>query len=141
MCAAYQAHRDGRPTLPQPPQNPKTLQLPALAEAAKQRVFPWRRRAATAAAGALALVMAYGVVFGQNGLTAFAHKRQEARSLQRQMLELQRENARLHSHVDRLQDDPDAIEYEAREGLHYTRAGEIIYTLPGAKPAAAAPAR
>jgi cell division protein FtsB len=122
----------------QEPHNPKTsLQLPALAEAAKQRVFTWRRRTATAAAGALALVMAYGVVFGQNGLTAFALKRPEARSLQRQMLELQKENGRLHGHVDRLQNDPSAIEYEAREGLHYTRAGEVIYTLPGAKPSTA----
>ena len=111
-----------------------SLPLPALAEAAKQRVFLWHRRAATAAVGALALGMAYGVVFGQNGLTAFAHKREEARSLQRQMLELQKENGRLHGHVDRLQNDPDAIEYEAREGLHYTRSGEVIYTLPGAKP-------
>jgi len=126
------------PQLSNEPHNPKTsLQLPALAEAAKQRVFLWHRRAATAAAGALALVMAYGVVFGQNGLTSFAHKRQEARSLQQQMLQLQIENSRLHGHVDRLQNDPDAIEYEAREGLHYTRAGEVIYTLPGTKPTTA----
>ncbi len=109
------------------------LQLPALAEAAKQRAYLWRRRAATIATGALALVMAYGVVFGQNGLTAFAHKREETRSLQQQMQRLQKENDRLHEHVERLQNDPGAIEYEAREGLHYTRAGEVIYTLPGAK--------
>jgi len=128
-----------RVTPPGPPlqkssQNSKQgLQLPALAEAARQRVFLWRRRAATVAVGVLALVMAYGVVFGRNGLTAFAHKREEARSLQRQMLQLQKENERLHGHVDRLQNDPSAIEYEAREGLHYTRSGEVIYTLPGAR--------
>jgi cell division protein FtsB len=117
--------------LPKSSPNPKQgLQLPALAEAARQRVFLWRRRAATVAAGVLALVMAYGVIFGQNGLTAFAHKREEERSLQRQMLQLQKENDLLHGHVDRLQNDPSAIEYEAREGLHYTRAGEVIYTLP-----------
>ena len=73
--------------------------------------------------------MAYGVIFGHNGLTAFAHKREEARSLQQQMQQLQRENDRLHEHVDRLQNDPSAIEHEAREELHYTRAGEVIYTL------------
>ena len=26
--------------------------------------------------------------------------------------------------------DPDAIEHEAREKLHYAKPGEVIYTLP-----------
>ena len=90
----------------------------------------WRRRAATLVAGALALVMAYGVVFGHNGLTAFASKRHESRSLVLQVQQLERENERLQGHVDRLQSDPSAIEHQAREALHYTRAGEVIYTLP-----------
>jgi cell division protein FtsB len=106
-----------------------TAQLPALVGAAKEHVYLWRRRAATVATGALALMMAYGVVFGHNGLIAFAHKREDAKSLQQQMQQLQRENDSLHEHVDRLQNDPSAIEHEAREELHYTRAGEVIYTL------------
>lgn len=109
-----------------------TAKLPALAGAAKDSVYLWRRRAATIATGTLALVMAYGVIFGHNGLTAFAHKREEARELQQQMQQLQNENERLNEHIDRLQSDPDAIEHEAREQLHYTRAGEVIYTLPDA---------
>ena len=107
-----------------------TTKIPKLAGAAKERVYLWRRRAATVAIGTLTLVMAYGVVFGHNGLTAFAHKREEAKSLQVQTQQLQRENQRLRDHVDRLQSDPSAIEHEAREELHYTRAGEVIYTLP-----------
>lgn len=107
-----------------------TAQLPALAGAAKERAYLWRRRAATIATATLALVMAYGVIFGHNGLTAFVHKREEAKSLQRQMQQLQTENQQLREHVDRLQNDPSAIEHEAREELHYTRAGEVIYTLP-----------
>ncbi len=107
-----------------------TAQLPALAGAAKERAYLWRRRAATIATATLALVMAYGVIFGHNGLTAFAHKREEAKSLQRQMQQLQTENQQLREHVDRLQNDPSAIEHEAREELHYTRSGEVIYTLP-----------
>lgn len=114
------------------PLNSKLTQLPALAGAAKDRVYLLRRRAATIAAGALALVMAYGVVFGHNGLTAFAHKREEARSLQQQMQQLSKENDHLHEHVDHLLNDPGAIEHQAREELHYTRAGEVIYTLPPA---------
>jgi cell division protein FtsB len=113
-------------------QSRRIARLPLLAEAARERFFLWRRRAATIGVGALALVMAYGVVFGHNGLTAFAHKREETRSLQQQMTQLQKENDRLHGHVDRLQNDPGAIEHEAREELHYTRAGEVIYTLPSA---------
>jgi cell division protein FtsB len=109
-----------------------TAKLPALAGAAKDSVYLWRRRAATMATGALALVMFYGVIFGHNGLTAFMHKREEARDLQQQMQLLQKENERLNGHIDRLQSDPDAIEHEAREQLHYTRAGEVIYTLPDA---------
>lgn len=93
----------------------------------------WRRRAATLMAGLLALVMAYGVVFGHNGLTAFAGKRHESRSLLLQMQQLELENSRLQGHVDRLQSDPSSIEHQAREELHYTRAGEVIYKLPPAE--------
>lgn len=109
-----------------------TGKLPELAGAARDRIYLWRRRAATFATGALALVMAYGVIFGHNGLTAFAHKREEAKVLQQQMQQLQKENDRLREHVNHLQNDPDAIEHEAREELHYTRSGEVIYTLPDA---------
>jgi cell division protein FtsB len=97
---------------------------------ARARVFGWRRRAATAGIGLLALVMAYGVVFGHNGLIVYSQKRAEARQLKEQMLELQKENARLREHAERLENDPSAIEHEAREELHYTRSGEVIVTLP-----------
>jgi cell division protein FtsB len=96
----------------------------------RSRLYDSRRKIATLGAGVLAAVMGYGVVFGHNGLTAFAHKREEARELQVQMQQLQQENNRLHEHVDQLENDPAAIEHQAREELHYTRAGEVIYTLP-----------
>lgn len=93
--------------------------------------FPvWCRRAATVMAGLLALIMAYGVMFGHNGLTVYANKRNESRMLLLQSQQLERENNRLQGHVDRLQSDPGSIEHQAREELHYTRAGEVIYTLP-----------
>jgi cell division protein FtsB len=109
-----------------------TMQIPARAGAAKDHLYLWRRRSATIAVAALAVVMAYGVVFGHNGLTAFARKREEAKSLQLQMQQLQKENDHLQEHVDHLQTDPGAIEHQAREELHYTRAGEVIITLPNA---------
>ncbi len=101
-----------------------------MAHVARERVFGWRRKGATVAAAALAVGMAYGVMFGHNGITAFAHKRHEETDLQRQMQGLKVENDRLQERVNHLQSDPGAIEHEAREDLHYTRAGEVIVTMP-----------
>jgi cell division protein FtsB len=91
-----------------------------------------RRRVATGAAAVLALALGYHVVFGQNGLTAYEQKRQNTVMLDKELDTLQRENDLLKGHVDRLQNDPSAIEHQAREELHYTRPGEVIYTLPAA---------
>jgi cell division protein FtsB len=95
------------------------------------------RKVATGAAALLALAMGYHVIFGQNGLTVYQQKRQDAQSLERQLHGLQRENDKLKGHVDRLQNDPNAIEHQAREELHYTRPGEVIYTLPASSSGAA----
>jgi cell division protein FtsB len=89
-----------------------------------------RRKAATLAAAALAVGVGYHVVFGANGLIVYEKKRQETQQLTHQTLELQRENDVLKGHVERLQSDPNAIEHQAREQLHYTRPGEVIYALP-----------
>lgn len=93
------------------------------------RRIGWRR-VATAVATVLAVSMAYHVVFGQNGLTAYQQKRQDSRMLTVQSGLLTRENDLLKGHIARLQSDPSAIEHQAREELHYTRPGEVIYTLP-----------
>src|SRR5277367_3336685 len=90
------------------------------------------RKVATGAAAVLAVAMGYHVIFGQNGLTVYQQKRNDAQSLDSQLRSLQRENDLLKGHVERLQSDPNAIEHQAREELHYTRPGEVIYTLPAA---------
>ena len=107
----------------------RSRSLQVYQDGARPGLFTWKRKAAIVVAFALALVMGYGVIFGHNGLTAYQAKRQEEHRLRDQMQELQRENARLRGHVDRLQNDPGAIEHQAREELHYTRPGEVIYTL------------
>jgi cell division protein FtsB len=94
------------------------------------RVYSERRKIATVAAGVLALALGYHVVFGQNGLIGYEQKRQDAKTLDGELNNLQRENEQLKGHVDRLQSDPNAIEHQAREELHYTRPGEVIYALP-----------
>lgn len=90
-----------------------------------------RRRIATVAAAVLAVLLGYHVVFGRDGLTVFRDKQRDLHDLQTQATTLQRENGKLQGHVDRLTSDPNAIEHEAREDLHYTRPGEVIVTLPG----------
>ena len=99
------------------------------------------RKVATGAAALLAIGLGYHVIFGQNGITVYQQKRQETQSLDRQLQSLQRENELLKGHVERLQNDPNAIEHQAREELHYTRPGEVIYTLPPEPAKAADPKR
>ena len=96
----------------------------------RQRMHGLPRKVASIAAAVLAVFMGYHVFFGQNGITAYQHKRQDEKLLQQQMQQLDLENARLRDQVERLQSDPGAIENKARAELHYTRAGEVIYTLP-----------
>lgn len=93
----------------------------------------WRRWA-TVAAAALAIGLGYHVIFGQNGLTAYQRKLNNEKMLDEQLKSLRHENEMLKGHVERLQNDPDAIEHQAREELHYARPGEVIYTLPAVPP-------
>jgi cell division protein FtsB len=111
-----------------------------LARIFERTQLSWRK-IATSAAAVLALAMGYHVIFGQNGLTAYEQKRQDAQALDKQLHSLQRENDLLKGHVDRLQSDPNAIEHQAREELHYTRPGEVIYTLPAPPPSQSSPNR
>lgn len=103
--------------------------LPATARFYRRVQVGWRK-VVTGAAAVLALALGFHVIFGQNGLTAYQQKRQEAQSLEVQMRALQQENSELKGHVEHLQSDPNAIEHQAREELHYTRPGEVIYTMP-----------
>ena len=88
------------------------------------------RPAGTAVAVCLALLVMGHVVNGKNGLTVWHQKRAEDRQLQKEINQLQQENAQLRQHVERLKSDPDAIEHEAREKLHYARSNEVIVALP-----------
>ncbi len=112
-------------------------QQPNLMQRATRTFYRVRRRVATGAAIALALVFGYHAIFGHNGITAYAEKRSEDRVLAAEIEKLQTENAQLKQHVEHLQSDPDAIEREARERLHYTRPDEVIYTLDDRRTSAA----
>ena len=88
------------------------------------------RPAGTAVAVALALLVTWHVVNGKHGLSVWQQMRAEDHQLQREINDLQQENAQLRTRIEHLKSDPDAIEHEAREKLHYAKPGEVIYTLP-----------
>jgi cell division protein FtsB len=88
------------------------------------------RPAGTVVAVGLALLLMIHVVNGKNGLTVWHQKRAEDKQLQQEIQKLQQENGQLQEHVDLLKSDPDAIEHEARERLHYAKPNEVIVALP-----------
>jgi cell division protein FtsB len=91
-----------------------------------------QRRLATLSVGALILFLGYHVIFGANGLLVYRQKREQSRAIQQQIDTMQEQNAILEKQIKALKSDPQAIEKEARESLHYARPGEVVYTLPPA---------
>jgi cell division protein FtsB len=91
-------------------------------------LYRMRRRIATGAVVAAALFFGYHAFFGENGVNMYAQKRAEGRVLAKRVADLQQQNMRLQQQVKELKTDPDAIEHEARERLHYARPGEVIWT-------------
>ena len=76
-------------------------------------------------------------LFGERGLLAILHARQEYDQLATTLARQRAENARLREDVRRLNDDPRAIEEVARRELGLIRRGEkvfIIKDVPPAKP-------
>jgi cell division protein FtsB len=98
---------------------------------AKTALYLVRRRIATGLGILLVLFLAYHVVFGRNGVNNYEQKRAQDRELHKQIDTLQQQNSELQDHNAQLKANPDAIEYEAREKLHYAKPGEVIYTLNG----------
>lgn len=99
----------------------------------------WRPAGTVVAVGLAGLLM-WHVINGKHGLQVWQQKRAEDHQLQREIRDLEQENAQLRERIDRLKSDPDAIEHEAREKLHYAKPGEVIYTLPAQPQTQAQPA-
>ncbi len=79
------------------------------------------------------------VVNGNHGLSVWRQMRVEDRELQKDITDVEQENAQLRQEIERLKSNPDAIEHEAREKLHYAKPGEVIYSLPTLPPSDAQP--
>jgi len=88
------------------------------------------RRLGTAAAVLLIVGVLLHTMFGANGMVVYRQKRAELQSLQNEVERLQKENGQYVDQIKSLKSDPAAIEKEAREQLHYTRRGEVVYVAP-----------
>ncbi len=88
------------------------------------------RRIGTASAVLLIVGLFLHAMFGANGMVVYRQKHAEMQSLQREVERLQKENIQYADQIKSLKSDPAAIEKEAREQLHYTRPGEVIYVAP-----------
>jgi cell division protein FtsB len=88
------------------------------------------RRLGTGAAVVLIVGLLLHALFGANGMVIYRQKHDEMQALQSEVERLQKENAQYADQIRSLKSDPAAIEKEAREQLHYTRRGEIVYVAP-----------
>jgi cell division protein FtsB len=92
------------------------------------------RRCGTAAAIVLIVGLLLHAMFGANGMVIYRQKHDELQALQSEVERLQKENSLYVDQIKSLKSDPAAIEKEAREQLHYTRRGEIVYVAPDPPP-------
>jgi cell division protein FtsB len=109
----------------------------------RERALEWSLRmwrpVGTAVVVLLALLLGWHVVTGKHGLSAWQQNRSEDKELRKEIDDLQLENDRLKVRVEKLKSDPNAIEHEAREKLHYAKPGEVIVDLPVQKSETAQP--
>ena len=89
-----------------------------------------RRRLATTGVALLTGWLFLHVMFGANGMVVYRTKRAEYQNLLVEIQRLQKENDQYTRQIKSLQTDPEAIEKEAREELHYTKPGEVVYVQP-----------
>ena len=114
-------------------------QAEAFGQRVKEKLRPastWlynsRRRVATLGVATLTVWLFLHVMFGANGMVVYRQKRAEYQSLRKEIDVLQKESEHYTQQINSLQTDPKTIEKEAREQLHYTRPGEVIYVSPAA---------
>jgi cell division protein FtsB len=99
-------------------------------------MYALRRRIATITVMVLACLLFVHVMFGANGMVVYKRKRLEFESLQKRIVQEQKESELYAQKIQGLQTDEKAIEKEAREQLRYLRPGEFVYVpAPGANPA------
>lgn len=74
-----------------------------------------------------AVLLAWFIFGGQQGLFALAMSQREKAHLRQEIADLAADNGRLQAQADALANNPGACERTARERLQLMRPGEIIY--------------
>lgn len=80
-------------------------------------------------------VLVIDSLVGDKGVLQMLKKRQEAQALDRAVTAARAENARLSREVDRLKNDPEALEEIARRDLGLIKPGEKLFIIKDAPPA------
>ena len=118
-------------------EDPGTAKPRAALKPLRERAVAWGLRmwrpAGTGVVVVLALLLGWHVVNGKHGLSSWQQNRHEDKELRNEIHDLQQENEHLRMRVKKLKSDPNAIEHEAREKLHYAKPGEVIVDLPAEK--------
>jgi cell division protein FtsB len=96
-----------------------------------ERLMAARRQLATIALVCLAVWLLANAFVSPNGVMAYQKKKTEYKDLQTEIQSLEEQNAKLEKQNQALKNnDPKAIEKEAREQLRYAKPGEVIYVTP-----------
>lgn len=103
-------------------------------ESVREWVRLRQKTLASAAMILIAVLLAYHVFAGTNGISVYFKKKAENRTLQQELDQLRKESEDLNRRVKALRSDPQTIEKEAREQLKYAKPGEVIYVMPEPKP-------
>ena len=79
---------------------------------------------------AATLWIATGVISAFSSMSTGAALIWLGEAMRKEIDDLQKENAGLRQRIEKLKNDPEAIEHEAREKLHYAKPGEVILLSP-----------
>jgi cell division protein FtsB len=104
-----------------------TLKLRLKAGPDRSRLLRRLRLAGLAAAG---LWMLQHALFAPGGYLTLRREQQSYVRVEARVKQLQERNRELNSSVRELSSDPQAIASIAREQLHLTKPGEVVYTFP-----------
>ncbi|MGH9456038.1 MAG: FtsB family cell division protein [Thermoanaerobaculia bacterium] len=87
-------------------------------------------RAVVLLSGVLTVVFLVSFVFSEEGISELRTARARVHTLRQEIEQLERENARLRSEVESLEQSDFAVERIAREDLGMAKEGEVVYMLP-----------
>ena len=79
---------------------------------------------------ALNLLLGWAILWGDNGVVAYRHLKQEYAALSGRIESLQADNLELSREIKLLQNDPRFIEQTIRKRLNFIKDNELLYIFP-----------